>query len=81
VSFLLFAGGALVPVAPYLFLSGTRAIVLSASLSAVGLFGLGAGISRFTGKSLLWSGLRQVGFGLAAATAVFLIGHLIGARL
>jgi len=80
-SFGLLAAGAIVPVAPYVFLSGTHAVVLSAALSAAGLFALGAGISRFTGKSLLWSGLRQVAFGLAAAGAVFLIGHLIGTRL
>ncbi len=81
VSFLLFATGAALPVLPFVFLSGVWAIAVSAALSAAGLFLLGAAITLFTGKPVLLSGLRQVGFGVAAAAAVFLIGHLIGARL
>ena len=81
VSFLLFAAGAALPVVPYLFLSGVPAIAVSAVLSATGLFLLGAAITLFTGKPVLISGLRQVGFGVVAAAAVFLIGHLIGTSL
>ena len=33
----------------------------------VGLFGIGAAITLLTGKSILFSGMRQVAFGLAAA--------------
>jgi VIT1/CCC1 family predicted Fe2+/Mn2+ transporter len=81
VSFLMFAIGAAIPVVPYTFLSGTTATVVSAGASAVGLFVIGGAITLFTGKSVLWSGLRQVAFGLVAATVVYLIGHLIGTRL
>ena len=81
VSFLLFMAGAFLPVVPFLFLSGLTAVIVSAGLSAVGLFVVGGAITMFTGKSVLWSGLRQVAFGLVAAAVVFLIGHLIGARL
>src|ERR1035437_82758 len=81
VSFLLFMVGAFVPVVPYLFLSGVTAGLVSAGVSAAGLFVVGGVITVFTGKSVLWSGLRQVAFGLVAAAVVFLIGHLIGARL
>ncbi len=80
-SFLLFAAGAIVPVMPFLFLKGTAAIVLSAALSAAGLFLIGAAITLFTGRSILYSGFRQVLFGLAAAASVFLIGRLIGASI
>jgi VIT1/CCC1 family predicted Fe2+/Mn2+ transporter len=80
-SFLLFAAGAIVPVIPFLFLSGTTAIVISAALSAVGLFAIGSAITLFTGRSILYSGMRQVLFGLAAAAAVFLVGHLIGVSI
>jgi len=80
-SFLLFAAGAIIPVLPFLFLSGTAAIVASALLSAVGLFITGAAITLFTGRSVWYSGLRQVLFGLVAAAAVFTIGHLVGAGL
>ncbi len=79
-SFLLFAVGAVMPVVPFLLLSGTPAIVVSAGVSACGLFAIGAAITLFTGRSVLYSGLRQVFFGLAAAAAVFLIGHAIGAK-
>jgi len=80
-SFLLFALGAIVPVIPFLFFSGTTAIVVSAVLGAIGLFAVGSAITLFTGRSILYSGTRQVLFGLAAAAAVFLVGHLIGASL
>jgi len=80
-SFFLFAAGAFVPVLPFLLTSGTTAVIASACLSAFGLFVIGAAITLFTGKSVLYSGLRQVIFGLAAAGAVFLIGHLIGASI
>src|ERR1041384_5104177 len=45
-SFFLFAFGALFPILPYLFWSGTRAIVLSLVVSALGLFIIGAAITR-----------------------------------
>jgi VIT1/CCC1 family predicted Fe2+/Mn2+ transporter len=77
-SFLLFGTGAIVPVIPFLFLAGTTAIAFSAALSSVGLFAIGSAITLFTGRSILYSGMRQVFFGLAAAAAVFLVGHLIG---
>ncbi len=80
-SFLLFAVGAIVPVVPFLFLSGTRGVVTSAAVSACGLFAIGAAITLFTGRSVLYSGIRQVLFGLAAAAAVFVIGHAIGASV
>ncbi len=80
-SFLLFAAGAIVPVLPFLFLSGTAAVITSAALSSVGLFAIGAAITLFTGRSILYSGLRQVFFGLVAAAAVFLVGHLVGVSI
>ena len=80
-SFLLFAVGAIIPVAPFLFLQGTSAIITSTALSACGLFSIGAAITLFTGKSVFYSGTRQVLFGLAAAAAVFAIGHAVGTRV
>ena len=80
-SFLLFAAGALIPVVPYMFAAGTHAAILSLVCSAAGLFTIGAGITLFTGRPVLTSGLRQVMFGLAAAAATFVIGRLIGVSL
>ncbi|CAG4992540.1 hypothetical protein DYBT9275_00983 [Dyadobacter sp. CECT 9275] len=77
-SFVLFSVGAIIPVVPFFFLSGTTAIVASAVFSAVGLFLIGSAITLFTGRSVWYSGVRQVIFGLAAAAITFGIGKLIG---
>lgn len=80
-SFVLFGIGAIIPVIPFFFLGGTQAILLSALLSATGLFGIGSAITLFTGKSIWYSGFRQVFFGLIAAAITFGIGKLIGVSL
>ncbi len=80
-SFLLFGSGALVPLLPFLIGSGAPAIVVSLVLAGVALFGVGAAITIVTGQDALRSGLRQVGFGLAAAAVTFGIGHLVGAAV
>jgi VIT1/CCC1 family predicted Fe2+/Mn2+ transporter len=77
-SFILFAIGAIIPVIPFMFTSGFKAIILSAGLSAAGLFLIGAAITLFTGRNVWKSGFRQVFFGLAAAAITFGIGRLIG---
>lgn len=77
-SFVLFALGAIIPVFPFMFTSGTKAIILSVCLSAAGLFLIGAAITLFTGRNVWASGFRQVMFGLAAAAITFGIGKIIG---
>ena len=77
-SFVLFGLGAIIPLAPFLFLSGTSGIVLSAVLSGIALFAIGAGITVVTGLSAWRSGLRQLAFGLAAAAITYGIGTLLG---
>lgn len=78
VSFLLFAAGAIIPVLPFLLLNGTMAIGASLAISAVALFALGAAVTRFTGRGILRSGGRQLGFGLLAAALTFGLGRLLG---
>ncbi len=80
-SFVLFALGAIVPVLPYFALSGPVAVGVSLVLSAIALFVIGAGITLLTGRSVLYSGLRQVGIGLAAAVLTYGVGSLIGVTL
>ncbi|MDP3466886.1 MAG: VIT1/CCC1 transporter family protein [Daejeonella sp.] len=80
-SFILFAIGAIIPVIPFFFLSGLNAVLLSAGLSALGLFLIGSAITLFTGKSIWFSGFRQVFFGLAAAAITYGIGTIIGVSL
>jgi vacuolar iron transporter family protein len=80
-SFVLFALGAMVPVLPFFFSAGAPAIVASAAMSALALFGLGMAITLLTGRNPLIAGLRQVAFGLAAAAITFGVGTLLGATL
>ena len=80
-SFLLFACGAIIPLLPFFVLSGQDAIIASLIASAVGLFGIGAGITLLTGRSVWSSGTRQVIVGLAAAAITYGVGRLIGTSL
>ncbi|HEX6026163.1 MAG TPA: VIT1/CCC1 family protein [Solirubrobacter sp.] len=77
-SFVLFAVGAILPVLPFFFLSGATAVIVSAALSVLGLFAIGALITVFTGRGVLMSGGRQVLIGAAAATLTYLVGLAIG---
>jgi VIT1/CCC1 family predicted Fe2+/Mn2+ transporter len=80
-SFFLFAIGAIVPLIPFMFTSGMKAIVLSTVFSAFGLFLIGAAITLFTGRNVWFSGFRQVFFGLCAAAITYGIGMLIGVSI
>jgi vacuolar iron transporter family protein len=77
-SFVAFALGAFVPVAPYLVGGGALAFGLAIGLSLVALFAVGAGVSLLTGRSVLFSGARQVGIGIAAAIVTYIVGTLVG---
>jgi len=80
-SCLLFALGALPPVLPFAFLSGWTAIIVSVVSSVLGLFLIGAAITLFTGRSIAFSGTRQVIIGLAAAALSYILGNLFGVAI
>lgn len=80
-SFILFSIGAIIPLYPFMIFDGREAILLSLGSSVVGLFGIGAAITLLTGKSIWFSGFRQVAFGLVAAAVTYGIGTLIGVSL
>lgn len=80
-SFVLFAIGAVLPVLPFVAASGWTAVLASIALSGVALFGIGAAITLFTGRSAYRSGLRQLGLGLAAAGLTYGIGRALGVAL
>jgi len=80
-SFLLFAFGAIMPVIPFFFANGNQAVLLSIVFSAIALFAVGGAITLFTGRGVMFSGLRQVAFGLIAAALTFGIGRLVGVSL
>jgi vacuolar iron transporter family protein len=78
-SFILFGLGAIVPLIPYFIMSGTAAVVAAIMSAALGLFVIGSLISLLTGRNALYSGTRQLVFGLLAAGVTYGLGHLIGA--
>jgi VIT1/CCC1 family predicted Fe2+/Mn2+ transporter len=80
-SFLAFAAGAALPLAPHLYLTGAAAIWATALVALVALFSVGACLALFTGRSVLGSGLRMVLIGSAAGAATFAIGKLFGVSL
>jgi VIT1/CCC1 family predicted Fe2+/Mn2+ transporter len=76
-SFLSFAVGAFVPLAPFL-VGGAHALLVAFLLAGLALFGAGALVSRFTGRTVLFSGARQLLFGAATAAVTYGIGAGIG---
>jgi VIT1/CCC1 family predicted Fe2+/Mn2+ transporter len=80
-SLALFALGAFVPLVPFLLVNGQVALIAAACLSAIAIFGLGAGITRLTGIHPVRSGLRQLAFGAAAASVTYGIGVLVGSAI
>lgn len=80
-SFVLFAAGAIFPVAPYFFLEGVPALFASLAASGIALVLIGAGTSLFTGRGALFSAMRQLVIGFAAAGITYGIGHFVGVSL
>jgi VIT1/CCC1 family predicted Fe2+/Mn2+ transporter len=77
-SFVSFVCGAAVPVIPYLLTTGRAALLSSALLSGLALFGVGSLLSIFTARGALFSGFRMLAIGLAAAAVTFGVGWLLG---
>ena len=80
-SFVLFAIGAILPVAPFTVLTGIYAIMASLGVSAAALFGIGAAITLFTGRNAGFAGVRQLLIGLGAAGLTYGIGRVLGVAL
>jgi VIT1/CCC1 family predicted Fe2+/Mn2+ transporter len=73
-----FAIGAVIPLLPFLFASGTGALAVAAVLSVIGLFLMGASKTLVTSRSVLRSGLEMVVVGVVAAAVTNAVGRLIG---
>jgi VIT1/CCC1 family predicted Fe2+/Mn2+ transporter len=75
-SLVTFAFGAFVPVLPFMIGSGIAATLAAIAAAGVTLFVVGSLLSRLTGRSLLFSGMRMLVIGAAAAATTFGIGNL-----
>jgi vacuolar iron transporter family protein len=80
-SFFSFTLGAAIPLLPYLFAMGPAALLSTAGITGVALFGAGAAISLFTGRRAWLAGLRMLAIGGLAGAATFLIGTVLGVTL
>ena len=80
-SFLSFGTGATIPILPFLFTSGTPAILAAAAVVGAALFATGATAGVLTGGPLLRRGLRQLGIGAAAAVVTYGLGRVFGTTI
>jgi VIT1/CCC1 family predicted Fe2+/Mn2+ transporter len=80
-SFFAFSVGALIPLASFLFTSGTQALNTSIILTGLALFSVGATLSLYTGRHAFQGGVRMLLIGALAGGATYLIGHLLGVNL
>ena len=69
-----FSVGALLPLLPYVF--GATTLVISAIVAVLALFVAGALSARFTSRSWVFAGTRQLVLGVVAAAVTFGIGTL-----
>jgi VIT1/CCC1 family predicted Fe2+/Mn2+ transporter len=76
-----FGIGAVLPLLPWFFTSGTRALVLSLVLAFLGAIAIGLAITRFTETAPVRTVLRQVAFTVIPAAITYLIGSAIGVGL
>ncbi|MEO1062389.1 MAG: VIT1/CCC1 transporter family protein [Actinomycetota bacterium] len=80
-SFGAFAVGAVIPLAPWFFASGTAAIVASMVLAVLAAAVLGGLLAVYTARSIIRSALRQVLIAAGAAGITFLIGAAVGVNV
>ena len=77
-SFGSFAVGALLPLLPWFFGSGTVAVVTSIILGALAALAVGVALATFTGRSKVRTALRQLGIAAAVAAVTYGIGTAVG---
>ena len=76
-SFAAFTAGAAVPLLPYVL--GATGLLVPLLLALLALFAAGALVSRWTDRSALYSGSRQLVLGGAATALTYAVGSAVGA--
>jgi VIT1/CCC1 family predicted Fe2+/Mn2+ transporter len=71
------AVGAIIPVTPFFFWTGTQALIVSFIISTIAHFLVGASKVIVTGRSWLRSGTEMTIVGLGEAIVTYVIGLLI----
>ncbi len=80
-SFIAFALGSALPLAPFLAAGGSNALAATIIVSSLGLFTVGAATSLFTGRSALAAGARMLAIGAGAGALTYTIGSWLGVTL
>jgi vacuolar iron transporter family protein len=76
-SFITFSIGAVIPLLPFLFGSGTAAVLVAIAASGVAIFSVGAAMSLLTGRHPVISGGRMLVVGAITASVTFGVGRLL----
>lgn len=77
-SFTAFAIGASVAVIPYALLSGAAAFITAIISAIVALCVVGGVVGKFSGRGVVFSAMRQLLWGVGAASVTYIVGSLIG---
>ena len=80
-SFAAFAVGAIVPVMPYVFLSGLTALWVAVGLAVIAMLLVGGTVGKLSGLGVARSALRQLLVGGGAAAVTYVLGRLVGTGL
>jgi VIT1/CCC1 family predicted Fe2+/Mn2+ transporter len=77
-SFLAFAAGAVIPLVPFVVLSGASALLVSLALTALVLMAVGAFTARMTHRTIVFGALRALVIGALATGVTYVVGRIIG---
>ena len=80
-SFVAFSAGAALPLAPFAWPGLEHRLPVTIGLSAAALFGVGAALSLFSGRSAWRGGARMLMIGAGAGALTWLIGTAVGIGL
>jgi VIT1/CCC1 family predicted Fe2+/Mn2+ transporter len=80
-SFVSFAAGAAIPLSPFAMGGGAASLPIAIAASAIVLFVVGAVLSLFTGRGMLFSGGRMLLIGAAAGGFTYIVGSMLGVTL
>lgn len=80
-SLVCFLFGALLPVIPWFFTSGTTARNASVLIGVVAAAGVGLAVGKFAERRVIWSAVRQVLILLLACGATYLVGQLLNVNV
>ena len=77
-SFLSFSVGAILPLFPWFFTSGSGAVIASVIIGAIAALALGATIGFMSGRNVLGTAVRQLAVAAVAAAVTYGVGSLLG---